>query len=313
MPVRVPLITDHASRILLEGLVDYAGLFPPAVLSMSAAVRQYAHYRASGAGWVLGRFVCPAADLAQFSEIAEPLLPRDAGAIPWRLSVIGSGDIAADLLAIAAFNERHRVCFEECGAIVDVLEVKAGSTDQIAAIRQQVPTTMTAYVEVPLDTSMDRLFAALAAHGLRAKIRTGGVTAAAFPLADAIVAFLRACLTHDVTAKATAGLHHPLRGSYRLTYDTDAATGRMYGFLNVFLAAALLLDGGTDAEALALLEVADAATLDWQELHVTWQSPARLVTLSRYTLQQVRERLMVSFGSCSFTEPVEELRAYGWL
>ena len=58
MPIRLPPITDHASHILLEGLVDYAGLYPPAALAMSSAVRQYAQYRAAGSGWMLGRFVC---------------------------------------------------------------------------------------------------------------------------------------------------------------------------------------------------------------------------------------------------------------
>ena len=35
MPVRLPPLTDRASRILLEGLVDYAGLFAPAALAMN--------------------------------------------------------------------------------------------------------------------------------------------------------------------------------------------------------------------------------------------------------------------------------------
>ena len=80
MPVRHPPLTDRASRILLEGLIDYAGLFAPAALAMPNAVRNYAHYRAAGTGWILGRFICPAQSLALFSERADPLLPRDAGA-----------------------------------------------------------------------------------------------------------------------------------------------------------------------------------------------------------------------------------------
>ena len=60
MPARLSLVTEHAARILLEGIIDYAGLFPPAAVPMSAAVRNFAHYRASGSGWMLGRFVCPA-------------------------------------------------------------------------------------------------------------------------------------------------------------------------------------------------------------------------------------------------------------
>ena len=69
--------------------------------------------------------------LDEFSTAADPLLPRDAGAIPWRLSVTGSGDVTADLEAIAAFNERHRVCFDECGATVDGYEVKVNGVQDI--------------------------------------------------------------------------------------------------------------------------------------------------------------------------------------
>ncbi len=312
MPVRLPPVTEHAARVLLEGLVDYAGLFPPAALSMPPAVRNYAHYRAGGTGWMLGRFVCPANALTLFSQLADPLLPRDAGAIPWRLSVTGSGDAAVDLDAIAAFNERHRVCFDECGAIVDAYEAKVGSVADIDALHATMPRELTLYLEVP-SASSHELIPRVAQTGRRAKLRTGGITPDAFPSPEAIITFLRLCAQHNVVAKATAGLHHPLRGAYRLTYDADAVVGRMYGYLNVFLAAALVLDGGEPGEAVRLLEESDASTLTFEESCVRWRGPDRLVTLGRGLLQRAREQLLVSFGSCSFTEPTDEIRALGWI
>jgi hypothetical protein len=312
MPVRLSLVTEHAARILLEGLVDYAGLFPPAALSMPPAVRNYAHYRASGTGWMLGRFVCPANALELFSQRADPLLPRDAGAIPWRLSVTGSGDVAADLVAIGAFNERHRVCFDECGAIVDAYEARATSVADIHALHEQVPAALATYVEVPIASATEML-PVIAAIGRRAKIRMGGVTADAFPPTAAVIAWLRTCVALQLTAKATAGLHHPLRGAYRLTYDADAPSGRMYGFLNVFLAAALLLDHGDPDVAAQLLEETNAASFSIDEFRVQWHGPDHAVTLDRALLQRTRDELLVSFGSCSFTEPTEEVRALGWL
>lgn len=313
MPVRLPPLTERPSRILLEGMIDYAGLYPPAALTMQAAVRNFAHYRAGGSGWMLGRFVCPATDLAVFSEKADPLLPRDAGAIPWRLSVTGSGDIAADLEAIAAFNERHRVCFDECGAFVDGYELRASSVSDIVRIHETVPSSLTTYLELPLSDGIDDLVEAVARTGRRAKMRTGGTVTDAFPAAAQIVRFLRAVITHDVPAKATAGLHHPLRGAYRLTYEADAATCRMFGFLNVMLAAALLVNGGSDEHAELLLEETDPAHLDFNDTHVAWHGPDGPVALSRNVLQQVREHVLVSVGSCSFTEPVDESRALGWI
>jgi hypothetical protein len=295
MPVRLPPVTDRAARILLEGIIDYAGLFPPAALPMAGAVRNYAHYRAGGTGWMLGRFVCPASSLELFSQQADPLLPRDAGAIPWRLSATASKDIVADMAAIAAFNERHRVCFEECGAFVDAYEVRVSDEQELAQVAATVPRDLVTYVEVPFAVA-DELLPLLARTGRRAKLRTGGVTADAFPTVDNIIAFLRCCLVHDLTAKATAGLHHAVRGLYKLTYATDSPSGSMYGYLNLFLAAA------------RMLEESDPAALEFTEQDVTWRSPGGPVSLDRQVLQRTREQVLVSFGSCSFTEPVDEFR-----
>jgi hypothetical protein len=312
MPVRLPPLTEHASRILLEGIVDYAGVYPPAAMAMPAAVRNYAHYRASGAGWMLGRFVCPAAALEEFSRLADPLLPRDAGAIPWRLTAVSSGDVPADMERIAAFNARHRVCFEECGALVDAFEARASTADELGTLDAAVPRDLNTFVEIPL-AAADTLIPEIGAIGRRAKLRAGGVTTEAFPTPAALIAFLARCIEHGVVAKATAGLHHPLRGAYRLTYAPDAPSGMMYGFLNVFLAAALLAQDGEHHEALALLQESNPEHLAIGEYGVTWRGPLQVVTVDRAALQRVRDRVLVSFGSCSFTEPVDEIRAMGWL
>lgn len=313
MPVRLPPLTERPARILLEGIVDYAGLFPPAALAMPKAVRNFAHYRASGTGWMLGRFVCPAARLEEFSAAADPLLPRDAGAIPWRLSVTGSGDVAADLQAITAFNERHRVCFDECGATVDGYETRVATVQDIVTLHHVLPASLTVWFELPLGDDVGHLVEAVARVGRRAKMRTGGIVPEAFPPTDHIVTFLRALLTCDVSAKATAGLHHPLRGAYRLTYDADAATCRMFGFLNVLLAAAVMANGGSDELAARVLEESDPAHVEFNDTHLLWHGPDGLLSIGRAALQQVRERMLVSIGSCSFTEPVDESRALGWI
>ncbi|HYW30890.1 MAG TPA: hypothetical protein VE869_05230 [Gemmatimonas sp.] len=314
MPVRSLPPTDDATRILLDGIVDYAGLFPPAGLSMAPAVRNYAHYRAGGAGWMLGRFVCPASALEQFSEAADPLLPRDAGAIPWRLTAVGSGDVAADLEAVAAFNERHRVCFDDRGALVDAYEAKATSVDAVHGLAAAVPASLQSYIELPLGApaaELDAMIGAVASTGRRAKMRTGGVTPDAFPTGDAIVNFLMSCIAHGVVAKATAGLHHTLCGYYRLQYDDESPTSAMFGFLNVFLAAALLAQGGTRADALLLLAESDPKAFETNDLHLGWRGPDSMLVFDRGLLQRVRQSLLVSFGSCSFTEPVQESRALG--
>jgi hypothetical protein len=265
---------------------------------------------------MLGRFVCPANALESFSEAADALLPRDAGAIPWRLSVTGSGDTASDLAAIDAFNERHLVCFDDRGAIVDAYETKVSSAEDIARIDAATPASLVTYMEIPLSAKpaeLSAMLVAVARTGRRAKMRTGGVTQDAFPTADAIVNFLQACLAHGVTAKATAGLHHPVCGFYRLGYDGESPTGAMYGYLNLFLTAALLSRGGSRATAVLLLNESNASAFEVNDLHVGWRGPEQMVTFDRALLQRVRQTVLTSFGSCSFTEPVEESRALGLL
>lgn len=280
---------------------------------MSEAIRNFAHYRAAGTGWMLGRFVCSASALTEFSEIADPLLPRDAGAIPWRISVTGSGDVASDMSAIEAFNERHRVCFDECSATVDCYETKVTSVQDVQRLHSVIPEKLLAYLEVPPSDGIDTIISTIASTGRRAKIRTGGTVTSAFPKAQDVVKFLQSCISNKVTAKATAGLHHPLAGMYRLTYKPDAPTGVMFGFANVVLAAALLVDGAAGKDAVDLLGESKAQSISVDDTSITWSTDDRTFHIDRSTIKHVRDSVLVSIGSCSFTEPVDESRALGWI
>ena len=313
MPVRQPPVTDFAIRVLLDSIVDYAALYPPASVNMATAVRNFAHYRAGANGWMLGRFVCPAASLEQFSRDAEMFLPRDAGAIAWQLSVTASEDVESDMDAIAAFNERHRVCFDEASATIDAYEVKAATVEDVRAIAATVPDRLRTFIEIPVIDDPTALLNAIAEAGRRAKIRTGGVSVAAFPSSQNVARFLEACAHTGVTAKATAGLHHPLRASYPLTYDENAACGTMFGFMNLFLATALVASGAPTRDVIAMLEETNTSHITFDKTHCNWSGGTKPYAIERGLIAQLKERGLVSFGSCSFTEPVDETRALGWL
>jgi hypothetical protein len=49
----------ETTRALMHGIVDYAGLFPPASLDMPKTVANYARYRSGEDRWALGRLVVP--------------------------------------------------------------------------------------------------------------------------------------------------------------------------------------------------------------------------------------------------------------
>ena len=112
-----------------------------------------------------------------------------------------------------------------------------------------------------------------------------------------------------VPFKATAGLHHPLRAEYRLTYEPGSACGTMFGFLNLFLAAAFMGAGLDDAAAERLLEERDRTAFHFDAEGVEWRG--RRLDLDR--IRRTRESAIISFGSCSFIEPIGDLQSLGLL
>jgi len=188
------------SHALLAGLFDYAGLFPPASLSLDDAMANYARYRACRHGWMLGRFIVPASQLddvtATFANI-----PDGTGSVPWLLSALGGPDPQADAAHVAAFNGHHANAANRA-AIVDTIEVKATVVDEVRAARLWASRGFEVYCEVPLGPDMGRLLDAVARGGLHAKIRTGGPTPDSIPSYDDVAAFLCGCVARGVVAKA---------------------------------------------------------------------------------------------------------------
>ncbi len=288
---------------LLNGLVDYAGLFPPASQDMREALESYASYTKGSDRAALARFIVPLARLEQLEEAATDLLPRRTSSSPWRLSVIVAEDVRAAGEEMLRFNGRHSAGSDAGHAVIDVAELKASTADEIDHQRQDLPEFFTAYFEIPTAGDVTPLVRAIARARSRAKVRTGGVTPQAFPAAQQVIDFIAACEREAVPFKATAGLHHAVRGDYRLTYEPESPVGTMYGFLNVFIAAALLHAGAGENTALAALEEVDAGAFIFEEDAIVWKG-------NRVSAQQIassRNQLAISFGSCSFREPVDEL------
>jgi hypothetical protein len=297
-----------ALHTLLEHSIDYAGLFPPAGLDMASAVRNYAAYRASGDAWALGRFVVPAGRLEEFETAAAEVLPPSSSEAPWRLSALLGPALPNDVKSVGEFNCRHAV--EGAGAaIVDVVELKADSVDRIGPAAAQLPRQLQPYVEIPIDREPVHLVSAIGKSGTRAKVRTGGVTPDAFPRTSDLVRFIQRCVGHGVPFKATAGLHHSLRAEYRLTYDQNSPTATMYGFLNLFLAAGFLRGGMSEAEATELLDERSIQAFRFGPGQVTWREHR----LDLDSIGRIRRDTIIAFGSCSFTEPIADLRSLGLL
>jgi hypothetical protein len=286
-------------RILLMNSIDYAGLFPPAGLNMQTSVANYAAYRAGPDAWALGRFVLPASRLPEFTEALRPLLDSRSSTEPWLLAALAGTDLGSDLDLIRRFNDQH------LPARIDTVEFRADTDEAIHDRMHWMPHHLQAYVEIPVSQDPAGLLPALKQAGGRAKVRTGGVTHDAFPSPAELIRFISSCVAAGVPFKATAGLHHPVRAEYRLTYAADSDRGVMFGFLNLFLATAFLRAGMEERRAVQVLEEASATAFEVGESGIRWDGRS----LSLDDLQQVRQEVIISFGSCSFTEPLTELQA----
>ncbi len=291
-----------STQALLTGLIDYAGLFPPAALDMQSAARNYAAYRKGEYAWMLGRFVIPVARLEEFDRSAADFLSQDDDA--WALSALGGADLDADLERIASFNQRH-----DQGVVIDAIEIKAETPEAIQRAAKLLPDSLAAYLEIPINNDPTELIKTIAGTGARAKARTGGVTADGFPPSFDLARFIHVCAEEDVPFKATAGLHHPLRSINKLTYEPDSATALMHGFLNVFLAAAFAQHGLSVDRLVELLEERSPEAFRFDSGGVTWRDEM----IVRGQLRNARSLLAIAFGSCSFEEPVEDLKRIGLL
>ena len=302
-----PAVTiSPAVRALVTGLVDYAGLFPPAQLGMAEAMRNYAEYLAGPHAWILGRFVVPVARLPEFDAVSGELLPKGEGSEPWKISALAGDDLAADAQLALKFNCRHWEGSEIGHAVIDTIEVRASAPLDPGAIRAAVPDFFTLYFEIPVDTHPGAMLDSVHLAGARAKIRLGGVTPEAFPSPDDVVAFMNSCRERAIAFKATAGLHHLIRSDYPLTYERGGPRSTMYGFLNVFLAAVAMFSGGNSHEALAILLEDDLSAFQFDGTGISWGGRR----LASADIAHARE-FATSFGSCSFREPADELRSAG--
>lgn len=262
---------------------------------MDRAVADYDVYRRGPHAWILGRFVVTAARLSEFTaawrsvEAGASWGPGSNAANAWRVSTLLTAPVAKDLDLVDAARARAKG-----GLVFDSFEIKGDTPDAVreavGLIHARAGKDALVFVEVPLGARLDDRLAAVRAAGAFAKIRTGGVTPDAVPSPQAVADFIAACAEIGLPFKATAGLHHPVRGDYALTYAADSDRATMHGFLNVWQAASVALSGGSRDAIRAALESPDPLE----------ERPS--AGLRKFAL---------SFGSCSFTEPVDGLKELG--
>jgi hypothetical protein len=277
-------------RAFMSGLIDYAGLFPPARLDLDSAIRNYARYLSENDAWMLKRFIIPVARLGELDPYVLELFSGAAG--PLRLTVIAGRDglPAGDM---RAFSGRHGDL-----VAIEAVESPLPPANLGDSLTRAGFDGLELYSELP-----GRKIAAVA--GIAGfKLRCGGLEASDFPSIERVAEIIVACRDNNVPLKCTAGLHHPIR-------HPDPETGAMqHGFFNLFgagiLAHALQL---TEEEVRSCLAEQEASAFTFGDDAFAWRERAADAS----AVAAARQELMTGFGSCSFDEPLEELRGLGLL
>ncbi len=310
-------------RAFLTGLIDYAGLFPPAKLDMPTTVKNYATYLAADNSFALGKLKCPVTRLDELTEHGSIVMPGTyatsgytemAGiAGPWMISAIINADLEESLDAIDAFNEHHGT-HENGQARVASIELKINEPGDVDDVLDAVPSDLGVAMELPTETIFGGdprgFVAALAGGEAKAKIRCGGVEPSMIPSTEDVARFINACATAEVAFEPTAGLHHPLRAEHPLTYDENPPRAVMHGFLNVFLGAALVRSRAIEPDRLqTVLDEMDPRAFTFDDETCAWRGTS--ITIEQ--LARCRDSFCLGYGSCSFTEPFDDLRAIGLL
>jgi len=261
---------------------------------MQQAIENYAQYLAGSDAWALARFVLPVSRFEEFETVMRSVRTIE----PWCVAALLGTSPESDLAEIDRFNERN-----QGRAVVDTVEVKASTADEVCHIRAFVRGSITSYFEIAPSCANELLPTIQAIH-CRAKIRTGGVTPNAFPSAESVAGFMLDCAQQHVAFKATAGLHHPLRCIKPLTYAEDAPTGLMHGFLNVFLAAVFAKKQMPIETLIELLESREPSQFRFEDECLYWRDHS----VTAGNIRDARRHFAISFGSCSFEEPLSDLR-----
>jgi hypothetical protein len=281
--------TSAKSEISLEGILDYAGLYPPANLDLQVVVDNWSDYLKSGDSWLLARLIIPANKLDEFKKCAKNLLPSELEEM-WQLSVllppVSNDDFEAALQATVDFN------MSDCGAVANVVECKASTNEEIEFALSVMHDDLFPYIELPIDEDPRGLLACLSGALVGAKVRTGGIASELYPSSQNLARFIHSCATAGQPFKATAGMHHPQR------MKNESVDVVEFGFLSVLQATAAASLHEASAEEVEQILLLDAPDLS---------------SFSETQIEQVRAELFNSFGSCSFDEPRQDLRTMGLL
>ena len=298
-------------RALLNQAIDYAGMFPPCALQLEPALRNQASYVRSSEAWMLNGFVLP---VGQFNATTKFISQFDPSH-PLRVAALGpkSANVEGFVDALKDASAAVRSFSGSDGNLASVSHLEMFLPDDVDSVSlkaaRAIVGELPVFWEAPPEKA-EQTIALIAGHNsgddaptFGYKLRTGGVTADAFPTSAQIARALVTAAKHQLPIKFTAGLHHPIR-QFR-----DEVKTKMHGFLNVLGAAVLAAEHQWEPDqAMTMLEDEDPRSFSFTGDFFAWRD----WKIDTQCLQHQR-KFVKSFGSCSFDEPRGDLRALNLL
>jgi hypothetical protein len=247
-------------------------VFPPGNADLGDALAAYDARRSEWWSGLVGSFVVTDTDLGSVP----------AGVPVSVVLTTGAGAVEG----VASLATRKGLTLAGLEVAVRDAADPVGNVRRIDAAARAVDLAAPLFIEVPGPATASWLAAVdeVAACDHRLKLRLGNVDHDLVPDAVTVATWIDAALDRELRFKATAGLHRAVRH--------EPEGGGAHGFLNVLGATAALWDGGSTTDAVAVLEQRDGAALT----HVDVAAARRWFT---------------SFGSCSVTEPLDDLISLG--
>lgn len=312
-------------KVFLDKIIDYAGTYPPANLDLKTAFNNYLEYiKDSPYKWMLSKFVCSSSNLNELDKIIRD--NKIAIEKPVTFTIIGSSSVHSsefldslnrDAELMKTFANKYSK-FVNLGAYevrlpADIFSMKGDNVlfDFIKLASGQLGKILGGTIPVFFESKPDDNLSSLAqaiesfnASGGKAgyKLRTGGVEASAFPLPQKIAYAFKTCRDFKIPMKCTAGLHHPV------THYDESVKTKMYGFINIFGAGVLHCCHELNADVLIeILTDENAGNFKFTDNAFHWKN--LYVLMSK--VKDARKEFILSFGSCSFDEPVEDLKSLG--
>lgn len=326
-------------KIFLNDLIEYAGMFPPAKLPFQEAFQNFLNYRSEKHHWILSRFICP---VASFDVLCDALTSEQNLNQPVRISALGGSlvpnysstdefqsefallkelenahpvglcietfeaKLSQDLVLTTIMNENHdELSKEQTPFSQAIIQTLSNRPVQLRKILFELPFDGN-HISIPVVRQMIREFAkvnsVISTQNVKVglKVRCGGSEniIATTPLIEIV----QECALQRVPFKATAGLHHPVFSLKRT---------EKYGFMSLFWACAYCFanpQASIDQISQVLTE-SNVQNFKFEVDESYWKSN---ISINSKQIEESR-RLFLSFGSCSFDEPIQDLINAGYL